>query len=907
MFSLGPLAFAAPLALIALITLPILWRLLRATPPPPKRAIFPPLRLLKDAPDDAETPHHAPWWLILFRLLMAAIIIIALARPIWQPDTTESGPRPLLIVMDDGWASAPAWTAMKNEAERRLRRAQAAGHPAALVLTAASSDADEIRLSDAGAVARRLESAEPQAWSPDRASAAERIRVAGETSRLDGSLDIVWLSDGISTTGAEDLARTLSTLGRVDAMTPVPGRNAMALGPPAVTPDGFAINLYRAEASQGVTASLVATGDDGRALARTTLAIDPGIREARAEISLPLDLRNRVTAIRIEEQASAGAVQLTGEAWRRARVGVIDAASEDGQPLLSDLHYVTRALEPYSEVQRDDLDTLLLNDPSVLVMVDAARTDDERVVQFVEDGGLLIRFAGPRLAARGDELLPVELREGGRLFGGAMAWENPQRMAPFSPNSPFAGLTANPDAVISRQVLAEPGSATDDRVWARLDDGTPLVTAARRGRGWIVLYHVTAGPEWSELPLTGLFPRMLRRTLGLAGGAGAPRAQSGRYALESALNGEGRLDAVPPGVQPIPAELWETARASASTPPGLYQLGSEGAALNVMRVGDTLTALPATLGGVRFAAIEAARETRFAGPLLALALILLAIDALVALALAGRLPKLTFSGRSAAALVALGLVIPLAPHVDAQESYRDSFAMEASLEMRFAFVRTGRAAFDTRTEAGMRGLTEAVSGRSAIEPASPMGINIETDEILFFPLIYWPVTNDAAPLSEQAAERVSNYLQSGGLIVFDTQDANLAATRAGAPHPGLARILASVDVPALAPVSADHVLTRTFYLLDNFPGRWTGGPVWVEADPDGAARDGASGVVIGSNDWASAWAVNQSGDALSTVEGGERQREMARRFGVNLAMYALTGNYKADQVHVPALLERLGQ
>ena len=906
MWTIGPIAFAAPLVLIALLTLPILWRVLRATPPPPKRAIFPPLRLLKDAPDDAETPHHAPWWLILFRLLLAAIVIIALARPIWQPEDIDTTPRPLLLVVDDGWASTPGWSAMKREAERALARADSAGQPSALVFTAASSAGDEIRLSDSGAVRRRLESAQTQAWPPNRIQAADRIQAAADAGALDSNLDIVWLSDGVTTTGAEDLARTLSSLGRVDAMTPLPGRNALALGPPAIEPDGFAVTVYRSEASLGRDVSLVATGSDGRALARASVTLDAGVRSARTDIALPLDLRNRVTNVRIEDQSSAGAIQLTGDAWRRARVGVIDAPSEDGQPLLSDLHYVTRALEPFSELRRDNLDELLISEPSVLVMVDAARTDDPRITEFVENGGLLIRFAGPRLAARGDDLLPVDLREGGRLFGGAMAWENPQRMAPFAPDSPFAGLTANPDAVISRQVLAQPGSATDDRVWARLDDGTPLVTAARRGRGWIVLYHVTAGPEWSELPLTGLYPRMLRRTLGLAGGAGAPRAQSGRYAIESALDGQGRLVSPPPSAQAVPAELWDTTRASPQTPPGLYQLGSAGAALNVMQAGDTLDPLPDTLAGVRFAALETARETHLIGSLLALALVLLIVDAVIALALAGRIPNLSVFKGPAAAMLALAIAMPFAPRADAQE-FRDSFALEAALEMRFAYIRTGNATLDARSDAGLRGLTAAVSGRSAIEPAPPMGINIESDEVVFFPLIYWPITNDAPPLSPQAAARVSAYLQTGGLIIFDTQDANLAATRAGAPHPGLARVLDSVDVPSLAPIPADHVLTRTFYLLQDFPGRWSGGQVWVEADPDGAARDGASGVVIGSNDWASAWAVSASGDVLSSVEGGERQREMARRFGVNLAMYALTGNYKADQVHVPALLERLGQ
>lgn len=902
MWTLGPLGFAAPLALFGLLTLPILWRLLRATPPPPKRAIFPPLRLLRDAPDDTETPHHAPWWLIVFRLLLATLIIIALARPVWQPEPDNLAPRPLLLVVDNGWASNPSWDAIQREAERHINRADSAGQPAALVLTA-DLGTDEIRLDDPDMARRRLEAAVIRAWSPDRTNTASRLAAAD----FPGALDVVWISDGLRTDGVTELAETLSDLGRVIAIRPDAGGAAMALTPPEVTPEGFAINVLRSEDSLPRTVTVQATSEDGRAVARADAVFAAGQRDVRTTIELPLELRNRVSAIRILEQTSAGAVQLTDDAWRRPTVGILDAASEDGQPLLSELHYVTRALEPFAELQRANLDTLMETPPAIIVMVDAARTDDPRLADFVDQGGVLIRFAGPRLAARGDELLPIPLREGGRMFGGALAWDEPQRLAPFSPTSPFAGLEADPEAVVRSQVLAEPGTATDDRVWARLEDGTPLVTSARRGRGWVVLFHVTAGPEWSDLPLTGLFPRMLRRTLSLSSGGAPSTAQGGSYAIDRAIDGRGRLSDPPASARPIPAQLFEQARASAETPPGLYRAGTVSAALNVMRTGDGLRALPAEIGGVRFANLDAPRQTPLAGVLLAVALILLALDALIALALAGRLAMPRFArGGTVAALAVLVLLPALAPRAEAQDT-DIQFAMEASLDLRFAYVRTGNAEIDNRSRAGLTGLSQQAMRRSAIEPIEPMAVDIESDELVFFPMIYWPVREDAPALSPEAAARVTAYMQSGGLIVFDTQDADTAALRAGRPHPGLVRVLESVDVPSLAQMPADHVLTRSFYLLDTYPGRFQGGPVWVEADPDGAARDGTSGVVIGSNDWASAWAVGPNGEALYPVDGGDRQRELAQRFGVNLAMYALTGNYKADQVHVPALLERLGQ
>ena len=168
--------------------------------------------------------------------------------------------------------------------------------------------------------------------------------------------------------------------------------------------------------------------------------------------------------------------------------------------------------------------------------------------------------------------------------------------------------------------------------------------------------------------------------------------------------------------------------------------------------------------------------------------------------------------------------------------------------------------------------------------------------------------------------RINEFFRSGGMILFDTQDADLGGGGATTPNSrALQRVAARLDIPPLEPVPIDHVLTRTFYLLRDFPGRWTGSTVWVEASP-GAEQvegmpfrnlnDGVTPVVVGGNDWAAAWATSDNGAPMFPVGrglAGENQREMALRFGITLIMYVMTGNYKSDQVHVPALLDRLGQ
>jgi hypothetical protein len=185
------------------------------------------------------------------------------------------------------------------------------------------------------------------------------------------------------------------------------------------------------------------------------------------------------------------------------------------------------------------------------------------------------------------------------------------------------------------------------------------------------------------------------------------------------------------------------------------------------------------------------------------------------------------------------------------------------------------------------------------------------------------VLETSNPLNEATLAKIDAYMKQGGLIVFDTRDYGQGMPQGFSVQgttrkegTALQRLLGRLDIPRLEPVPETHVLTKSFYLLKSFPGRWDGGQLWVEAEaPENSQQgkkakrsDGVSSILVTSNDLAAAWAADEQGRALfPTVPGGENQREMAYRTGINIAMYALTGNYKADQVHVPALLERLGQ
>src|SRR5882724_3799143 len=121
-----PLGFAQPLVLLGLLSLPVLWWLLRMIPPAPRRIDFPPTRLLFDIPPKEETPRRTPWWLTLLRLLLATIVIIAAAGPLWNPPLAAPGGKaPLTLLIDDGWAAASTWDARIRSAEDFIARAEA--------------------------------------------------------------------------------------------------------------------------------------------------------------------------------------------------------------------------------------------------------------------------------------------------------------------------------------------------------------------------------------------------------------------------------------------------------------------------------------------------------------------------------------------------------------------------------------------------------------------------------------------------------------------------------------------------------------------------------------------------------------------------------------------------------------
>ncbi len=866
------MTFLSPLLLLALLLLPILWWLLRATPPAPRRVVFPPLELLRGLIAHQTTPERTPWWLLLLRLVAAGLLIIALAHPLYDPARqVEAKDGALLLVIDDGWAAARHWASRIREAEQALDRLERENRNLILMTTAPDLDGrtPEPRLLSVTKAREILRSLTPKPWPGARKLAAEKLAdLPSEAVK-----SVLWLGDGIEDEG-ELFAKALSRFGPVEAIWPRSEELARAL----IALQGENITLRRAGASGNQAASIRALDAKGSVLARDRVIISTGKQTAEARFDLPAEALLRVMRYDIEGEAGAAAVYLRDETMGRRRVGLVAGnETEDRRPLTGELYYVEKALNPKAELIFGSPDELLAREVGVLILADGVGLEASsraNIESWMRKGGILLRFAGPRLKIGADDLMPVRLRGGGRMLGGALTWSKPAALGVFPEHSPLSGLAIPPEVKVNSQALAEPEPGLAAKVWAALEDGTPLVTAERREKGYLVLIHTSSNGEWSNLALSGLFPELLGRIIELGKGESESGLGSALLSSYRLLDGLGRLGG-PDGTSPLAKAALSEGKIGPERRPGLY--GPEGArrGLNLGPSLGEFVPIAEKLPGIELRQAEAKPSSLdLQPPLLLLVFILLLSDFLIALGL-----------RGAFALILLALSLSIAP-LKAEEAY----------PAHLAYINTGDAELDRTSESGLANLTEIIMRRTNVQLGSPQGVSPERLTSKLIPLLYWAPSSRQSPLTPTGQKNLGEYMRRGGMLIIDLRD------NGGDLLP---RLTEGMSLPPLAMVSAEHPLGRSFYLLGDFPGRRAGGALWVEPT-EPARNDGVASLIVGNGDWAAAWAADSFGKPLFPIpQGGEAQRERAYRFGINLIIYALTGNYKTDQIHLPAIMERL--
>jgi hypothetical protein len=865
--------FTAPLALLGLAALPVLYFLLRLNPPPAQRIKFPPIELLRDLNREERTPYRMPLWILLLRLAAAALVIVGFAGPSLHPPAALPGTGPILLVIDNGWAAAADWPNRIAAADRILSAAARAGRNVSILATAPDPSGAKPRVQGvftAAEATQFVNALQPQPWPADRLAAAAALQAAPPSTRI-------YLADGITDgAGFTDFMRVLK-----------PDRIFASLAiPPLLLPGAAPLTAHLAGQTD---AGLLAQDENGNVLARANF--DAG---GDAAVTLPLQLANKITALTLDGPPSAGGVLLLDATDHAALVGLAAGGATAETPYLGGLYFIRRALPPGTQVVTGDFSALVAAKTSMIVLADVTLSPDEQAAaqNYMANGGVLLRFAGPLTAAAPDGLSPDPLLTGDRRLGGALSWTDPLPLATFPPAAPLAGLHGDPGATVSRQILADPTTLDPATVWASLSDGTPLILGKPVGKGFLVSVLTSANTDWSRLALSGLYPAILSRLTEL--GRGAPPQPNLKLTLAAALSAFGTLAPAAGPASVSEAGLAGTV-VSPGRPPGLYGSGAVTIALNLG--GHVPVPVPANLpGAVKFGG--RALPVDLGGRLIVAAFLLLIVDLLVSLRLRGLI-------RPARAIAMACLILLCAAPGIAR-------AQNAALQTELGYIRTNDPGTDQTSADGLAWLSADVSAHTSAQLGPPAALDPATDDIGVYPLIYWPVLAAAPAPAPAACAALNTYMAHGGLLVIDTQGGEAEAPGSGAGFaPGteaaLRRITACLNMPPLQPLTTSDILAHCFYILPEFSGLYTGAPVYIATAPARDA-DNVTPLIVGQNDWAAAWARDASGEPEQTpIPGGEDQRDIAARFGTNLVIYALTGDYKGDQTASPDFLDNIGQ
>ncbi len=906
------ITFIQPIILSALIALPLIWYFLRISPPAPKTIIFPPTHFLKNLLTEESFPSKTPWWILLLRLMIAALIILALANPVINKVDKLPSYGSIRILIDNSWAAAQNWDNQIKEAKEIISQADREGRYIYILTTTPAIGKEHIKqygpLLKSDAIATLL-GLTPNSWS---ANYDELIKTL-KTNNKSEPIYTIWLSHGIDEGNIKKVLEILQSQGGIKYISPKSDKMPLLLQPTKKNiSNKTTIDIKAPTNIETTIVSIEAISNKNDIVDIQNVKLDNKNNLKTIEFDIMGDIiKSNITKFKISQRSGAGAIFILDDQNKKRKVGIVSTAQKEIiTPLMNPSYYIKRALEPFANILTGSVNDLIKENVEIIIMNDIAtipHTTLNNLEKWVNHGGLLLRFAGENMAKSQNEqfLVPVILKSGGRSLSGTLSWNKQQKIAPFPENSPLYGLNTSDEITIKQYLLADPSQGMKNKIWASLDDGTPFITAKAKEKGLIVLIHTSANTSWSDFALSGLYVSILKRIIRLAGinSNNIINKNSSYKSLNPLLiiDGYGALVTPPASVKPIATDNIHMITPSSIHPAGLYGQGKIQYALNVgthiTELKDALSKLPANIKHSYYKDNNK-YELSLMPYLLYVAALLILLDWIIMIFISGK--GIRINSIISFIIAIYAITIALYPKSAIASKEQD---IKFASELHLAYIETGNKELDNNTRLALENLSEVLTKRTSVEPAGVVSINPENDEMAFFPLIYWAISENQKTYSSKAMENIQYYLDHGGTILFDTRDKNRSTNNLTRNTPNtriLRSITASLNIPPIIPIPDDHVLGRSFYLLKEYVGHYSSGTLWIEKN-SASGRDNVSSVIIGSNDWISAWSSYNVNIYPS------RKQEIAMRFGINLIMYTLTGNYKADQVHIPHILKRLGE
>ena len=888
--------FINPSALLGFILVPVLFIILKSFPPKPSRITFSSLFIIKKIKIDNSKILKYPIWLLLFRILILALVIAFFSEPYFKNKSfTNNQYKNYIIFLDSGWSASSKWGSYKNVILDIASEAEKNKSKLYLINTSRFERDDLKFFYKKENLAIYLNKLKPEPLQIKRINKNDLLFLKNKYSNL----NTFALFSKFDSKDIEEQNKYLSSIKKIfpDVKIISPQNSITIIDKVDVKNEAIFIKLKRfGDLNTTKKIKINILGNNNEIFYNKIYKIPAGRNFIEIKEDLPIDLINRTHKIKLINESHAASVFYFDDANKQKRIAIVSDNSESNKnPLLSPNYYIKKALLDYKLIF-GTLEEILTKNPNLIICSEDVKINDEyteKINSWIEKGGILIRFSGPKSKKTNLFLSDKNIQKSIRTIGGDLSLSKKVSIKDFSKTNIFYGINTKNKIKFKKQLILYETENIKTLIF--LNDNTPLISAKDKKKGKIILFHVTANNDWSDLPFSSLFKDILNRILLFSE---TPSFEiSSPLKISKKIDQNGNLSSPDKIVYYNPLSDLKENYPNKKIPPGIYENNTISYAINLSgRLNlepfyNNIDKQYQITNSYKNDSVELKKY------ILNLIVLFFLLDVFISILIKNNLNPFQIKYISKYFTLVIFISMLLEKNVASNELTNNIY---------FAYVSSKNLEVDEIVFKGLSALKAKVSERTAVEISGVRKINLKQDDIFYYPLIYWPFAEPMEKLDKKTKIKLKNYFDNGGVIFFDFFSNNRKIISTSSQElTDIRSFLSFLDINELKQLSKNHTLTKSFYLLKNFPGRWNNKILLLD-NKDLEIKDGVSSVILGFNSWASAWALDKNNYPLFPLApSGEKQRELAYRFGINVLIYSLTGNYKSDQVHSKSILKRL--
>lgn len=894
------LNFGNFLAFYAFISLPIIYFVLKSYPPLPTKYNFSSFFLLREIDMSAVTREKCPIWLLIFRLLLITLLIFFFSKPYLNKNPVAKNYESFVVLSDKGWSIGSIWNDYKKIVENIAFEAEKAKKEVYFYDTTMKIEQKPIKFNNAKDILLFLDKNTPSPWQTDREN-LRSILLKNDYFKNSKVFFIFSKFDSISFEKQKSILTLLrDNVPNLEIIAPV--RNIKIIKSYKVFENNNQIIIERFGNLDEENLEIRISTEQNLALYRKKFLFEKGKNNIIIEENFPLEVSNLFYKIEVIGSNHAGASYFLDDLSKKKNIGIY---SEDfnyiEKPLLSPAYYINKALNKEHNIFLNNLEEILKEKPSVIIFPKSKKLDRKNkkaLISWLNNGGLLLKFASNRSSYEKDTFFNShDYQPTIRNIGGDLSWNKILSLKEMNEDNIFKNISLKDDIFLKKQLIFTNFSTKNLKILVALEDETPLISMKKVGRGKVLLFHFTANNDWSNIPMSNIFIEFLSKALLLSQYENKNSMNS--LQIDSEINSFGTLEQSESLKTFENIYMLKKTKPSQNNLPGIYYNNEIIAALNLAGNLQSQSFREKIYSKYNMKNYYKSNAFDLSGFILVIVMIMALVDILISSTIKN---KLYFLKKLKNIVNTMSLLIILISFTFIYNTYSSEYLKNTFL----AYIKSSNEKRNEISKYGLEALKNTLIRRTSISPEGVVGLDVNADTFFYFPFIYWPVDNEIISISENAKNKIKNYLKTGGIILFDiiNFDRNKSILESKS-YIFVKEFLLSIGIEDLNYIRRDHTLSKSFYLLEKYPGRWDSKVILID-NTDLDLKDGVNSVIIGFNDWVGAWALDDNNYPMfPAVPGGERQREMAFRFGVNIIMYALTGNYKSDQIHSKSILNRM--